>query len=1498
MTRAPAIGGAPEPLGVTPCGDGVNVAVFSANATAIQFCRFEGDREVGCVTLRDRTGDVFHDHIADVAPGARYGLRAHGPFLPREGHRFNPAKLLVDPYARAIDRRFVLHPAMFAYRTDAPEDALSFDDTDSAPFVPKGIVQGAAASPGLASLGPASQLTPWARTVLYELHVRGFTARHPEIPATLRGRFAGLAHPAAIAHLVRLGVTAVEIMPAAAWIEERHLAARGLRNHWGYNPVALMAPDPGLAPGGWDEIRAAVAALTEAGIEVILDVVLNHTGEGDANGPTLSLRGLDNATYYRLPTDAPWRYVDDTGCGNTLALDRPAPLRMAMDALRRWAGQAGVHGFRFDLATTLGRREGGFDPAAPLLSAIAQDPLLRQMKLIAEPWDVGPGGYQIGAFPPAWAESNDRFRDGVRRFWRGDPGQLGELATRLAGSADLFAARRVASRSVNFVVAHDGFTLADLVSYTHKVNAANGEGNRDGRDANFSWNNGAEGPSDDPAVLAARRRDQRALLATLLLARGTPMLAMGAELGHSQGGNNNAYAQDNPTSWLDWAAADAGLLAWTSRLLRIRREHAVLRGDRFMTGAPNDASLLPDVAWTDAAGEIMPPAGWQAPDGNTLVMTLTGGDELGGAADAHPVMAGEGRPSTTFSRASGKVVDGRLSPAMTGWAVDRAPLDALISRRRVSVILHRGLQPIQVVLPPPRTGHDWHLLADSTADESPDHDPPAPVVAAPVVTGMTVTGPEVDPPVGGERTVIGPIVTGPNVTIAARSVLVLVEQPRQPRGRTAADPALLDRLAQAAGIAPEWWDVDGNRTSVSDDTRRALLAAMRLPAATAGEARDTLRHLGDERDRRAVPLAMVAHSDGPAILPLGLERGLGRRPLWLTIEREDGETQRVRVGAEDGTLAAFTGADGMPAQTWRVALPALPAGRHRLWRDDAPELVCHLTMAPRRCHLPDVIAGGGRRFGISAQLYSLRRAGDQGIGDFTTLGVLAAAAGRERAATIGINPLHMLFPDQRERASPYHPSDRRFLDPIYLDVADASADPYPEATRALLAEQADRIGAVSASDIVAYPKVWALKRAILQRRFANFTACDQGHPAAGADFRRFVADGGAELRRFATFQAIAETRPGEAWHHWPAELRSANSNAVAAVGQAQAERVRFHQYLQFLADRQFAAAAAKARASGLELGLFRDLAVGAAPDGAEAWACADGLAQGAWIGAPPDPFAAEGQNWHLPPPLPLRLARDGFAAFAALLAANMRHAGALRIDHVMGLARLFWIPDGGTGADGAYVAYPLASLLGQVALESVRAGCMVVGEDLGTVPDGLRPALSEADILSYRVLLFERDGRSFRPAPRYPARAVACVTTHDLPPLAGWWEGADIEERAALGLLPPGRHEAAERAVERAALVEALVGQGCLVPPASAAPPVAQVVAGAHAFLAATPADLMLVQADDLAGMRTGVNLPGTDTERPNWRRRLPMPVDALLTGEIAQTILRAVREADRGTDR
>ena len=1359
MAKAGIDSGSPEPLGVTPVGSGVNVAVFSANATAIEFCLFDGDSETRRIRLSERIGDVFHGFVPDIPEGARYGLRAHGPYAPNEGHRFNSSKLLIDPYARAIDRPFKLHASMFS-----DPGGAGFNADDSAAAMPKGIV--AADRSQAARPSPV----PWDRTVLYELHVRGFTMRRDAIPEPLRGTFAGLAHSASIDHLTKLGVTSVEIMPAAAWIEERHLSALGLTNYWGYNPVAFMVPDPRLSPGGWDEVRAAVDALAAAGIETIVDVVLNHTGEGDALGPTVSLRGLDNASYYRLQPGNPAAYVDDAGCGNVLALDRPPVVRLAMDALRAWVELGGVHGFRFDLATTLGRRAMGFDPTAPLLTAIAQDPALRQLKLIAEPWDVGLGGYRIGQFPPAWGEWNDRYRDDVRQFWRGDATELGALATRLAGSDDLFKAKDRPARGVNFVVAHDGFTLADLVSYEAKHNQANGEDNRDGTDANYSWNEGVEGPTDDPAIRAARGRDQRALIATLLLARGTPMLAMGMELGHSQGGNNNAYAQDNEAAWIDWTAADEMLLGWTRRLVQIRREHPVLHQDRFLTGQPVEGVFLPDVAWLHPDGRAMADNDWRA--SSALIMLLSGADD------------------------------------------------------RVAVAINRGKADIAATLPDPRGGFVWHCLADSANPSA-------------------KAGPIAD---------IGCMLPG-------RSVVVLAEIAEAGPGqmRRVGNPAL-DRLSAVAGISAEWWDNAGGQHIVTADTRRALLAAMHLPAGTEREAADSLVAFADDHNRRPLPFALTGWAGEPVVLEIPIEHGFDRRPLELVLELEDGGAQSFRVSTSEGRIIAATAWDGRPYRLWQVELLPIPVGRHVLTRQDAPKAPCHVTVAPRHCWMPDVLAGGGRLFGLSAQLYSLRRPGDQGVGDFTTLAELAEAAAPLGASTVMINPLHALFASDRSRASPYSPSDRRFLDPIYLDLPGLE-------------------GMASGND-VDYVQIWHRKRAILEHQYA------QSDASTALD--RFIGEGGEALRNFAIFEAVAETLPGQNWHDWKG-LADAGSPEVAAFAAKYADRVRFHQYVQFLCEKQFADVALLAKKSNLSIGLMRDLAVGGAPDGAEIWSQPQLYTTGVSVGAPPDQLAPNGQVWGLPPPNPNAMRRAGYDAFAQLLAANMRHAGGVRIDHVMALTRLFWVPEGADGASGAYVANPLEDLLAQVTLESHRAECLVVGEDLGTVPEGLRPRLADAGMLGYRVVLLEREGLGFRRPEAYPANALACVTTHDLPTFAGWWEGADIAERAAIGLVTAEAKDAAlaEREKEKQKLVECLVAEGLLTERET---DLTAVTAAAHAFAARSPAALVLAQADDLGGERIAVNLPGTDRERPNWRRRIATPLPDLLETGVARAILSALR--------
>jgi isoamylase len=608
----PTLPGRPWPLGASITEDGVNFAVASTHAERIELCLFdETGRETTRLKLPERSGPVFHGFVPGLQAGQAYGLRAHGPWEPSRGHWFDPAKLLLDPYARALTGRFVW--------TSAHGSSAAARGRDTADVMLKAVV--VADTPPAASAGPGAA---WAETLIYEAHVKGLTARQPAVPPSLRGTYLGLAQPVVVDHLVKLGVTAIELLPIWAFLDERRLAGQGLVNYWGYNPIAFFVPEPRYALADPAvEFGAMIRALHEAGIEVILDVVLNHTAESDATGPTLSLRGLDNEGYYRLDPDGDW--TNHTGTGNTLDLSKPLTLQLAMDALRHWAVAYGVDGFRFDLGAVLGRdRQDRFDPDGPFLQALRQDPVLGRLKLIAEPWDIGPGGYRLGDFPHPFAEWNDRFRDAVRCFWRGDEAAAPGLAGRLLGSADSFeSSGRAPQASLNFVTSHDGFTVADLGSYAQRHNEANGEANRDGHADNHSLNHGVEGPSDDPGVLAARGRHRRNLLATLLLSQGTPMLLMGDELGHSQAGNNNAYCQDNELTWLDWSAIDEPLLRFVQKLAALRRQHPALRRRHFLHGTRSDPAGLPDVTWLSEDG-IMTVEDWQEPGRRCLGLLLAG----------------------------------------------------------------------------------------------------------------------------------------------------------------------------------------------------------------------------------------------------------------------------------------------------------------------------------------------------------------------------------------------------------------------------------------------------------------------------------------------------------------------------------------------------------------------------------------------------------------------------------------------------------------------------------------------------------------------------------------------------------------------------------------------------------------------------------------------------------------------------------------------------------
>jgi glycogen operon protein len=625
--------GSPYPLGATWDGLGTNFAVFSAHAERIDLCLFDpsGRRQIAAFTLPECTDEVWHGYLPNAHVGQLYGYRAHGPYEPQRGYRFNPSKLLLDPYARRIAGELKWSDALFGYRVNSPRADLSHDRRDSAPGMVKAVVTDE--SFNWADDRPPN--IPWSDTVIYEAHLRGLSMLCEEIRPNERGTFAALAEPKIIDHLRRLGVTTVELLPIHSFVQDRTLLQKGLRNYWGYNSLGFFAIEPRyLSENSTHEMRVAVRRLHAAGLEVILDVVYNHTAEGSELGPTLSLRGLDNTSYYRLVSDNPRHCINDTGTGNTLNLSNARVLQMVMDSLRYWVTQFHVDGFRFDLGVTLGREPNGFDPGAGFFDALRQDPILSRVKLISEPWDIGPGGYQLGHHPPGFAEWNDRFRDTTRRFWRGDAGQRGDFAARLAGSSDLFDRRaRRPWASINYAASHDGYTLADVVSYVERHNEANGEENRDGHGDNHSANWGVEGPTDDVAINEIRGRVQRAMLATVFLSHGTPMLLAGDEFGRTQRGNNNAYCQDNEISWLDWKQAETPaakeLAAYVARLIQLRHDNPVLRCRHFLHGKDELAPGVLDIAWFDGNGDLIENESWNNPEERLLAVRRASQNEDG-----------------------------------------------------------------------------------------------------------------------------------------------------------------------------------------------------------------------------------------------------------------------------------------------------------------------------------------------------------------------------------------------------------------------------------------------------------------------------------------------------------------------------------------------------------------------------------------------------------------------------------------------------------------------------------------------------------------------------------------------------------------------------------------------------------------------------------------------------------------------------------------------------
>ncbi|MBJ9752203.1 glycogen debranching protein GlgX [Burkholderia cepacia] len=1277
--------GTPDRLGAHWDGHGVNFAVYSKHASRLDVCLFDpaGSTELARIPLPSRTGDVWHGFVPNATPGLVYGYRAHGDYAPADGHRFNPHKLLVDPYARELVGEMRWNDAVYGYaRGTGPECSTTPDTHDSAPYVPKSRVTRPLQQ---VDARPPRPATPWCDTVIYELHVRGFSMLHPDVPAVLRGKLAALATPPLIDYLHALGITAVELMPTTAFIDEPGLVERGLRNYWGYNPISLFATHRDyLLHDDVGEFVRTIDALHAAGIEVILDIVLGHTAELGASGPTLGLRGLDNATYYRTMPGQPACYADYTGCGNTLDLSVPAVVELVHAALRYWACDIGVDGFRFDLGATMMRdRDGQFCKDALLARTIADDADLSALKLIVEPWDLGTPGNFAGAFPAPFVEWNDRYRQDIARFWRAEPGARRECATRFAGSSDLFeTSGRPPQTGINYVASHDGLPLADQtasaehsgapLSHVHDV------GTRD------------------------RRRQRASRLATLLLSHGTPMLLAGDELSRSQQGVDNAYCYDSPLSWIDWSARDdpaRNLVPVVRAATRLRRAGTLLRQTRFFDGRA--------IAGADTYRDIT----WLSPDGHTM----TGPDW-----------------------------DATHEPALAILLVDPARTTPG-GPERLYLALNAGPTARTFKIPdcPGHRDGAWLMWLDSSADSQP---------TAVLHAGHTA------------------------IELDSGGMLALIPADTHSLGVSAA----LAARAHQAGILTEYTDLVGAR--------------IQAPAASLARLATALEMRGNTRASTGAPVA-----------------------------------------------------------------PTVPT-----------------------CWLPEALRSSGRRWVLSVQTYALRSKETWGIGDYDALAQVAQAAAHVGAAGVLSSPVHaprLTCPDQ---ASPYSPDDRLMLNPLLISVPRAAGRTPPPGYLRFLDRDDVRaeLMRLERADTIDSAAVASLKLRALSYLHEAFRERESGPARSpeGDAYRRFCDASGAALYEYAVFQVLSETFSREAgghmpWTAWPPQYHRPDSPAVRQFALKHAVRVDFFMYLQWIARGQWHDAAQRIRAAGMPIGLAADLAVGADLDSTEGWRWSDLLVHGVGLGAPPDAFSPGGQCWGIAPWHPGKLAAVGYAPFNMLLSAAMHDAGAVRIDHAVGLMRQYWIPYRRSARDGAYVRFPFDSLMRCVANASRSHRCMVICEDLGLVPPTLRERLEQACTFGFRVAWFERepDG-SFKDGSDYQPLTVAMTSTHDLPTTAGFFLATDIARRDALHLYasPEQRERAkAERCDTLAALRARLARYGPTDDPAA-------FTDALHRFLTDSASRLVVAQLDDILGVTEQANLPEWGDKPPNWRRRLTICVETL----------------------
>ncbi|MCS7206097.1 MAG: glycogen debranching protein GlgX [Leptospiraceae bacterium] len=1434
--------GKPYPLGANWDGSGVNFAIYSKHAERVYLCLFDdvnSRRESVCIPLKYRTHYIWHCYIEGILPGQLYGYRVYGPYNPKEGHRFNPSKLLLDPYALAIGRDLIWSDVHFGYKLPNKfHERNPQDNADKA-------LLAAVIDPAFSWGDDKPLRIPWKDTIIYEVHLKGYTKLHHLVPEELRGTYLAFTTEPVINYLKDLGVTTIEFLPIQHSISEYHLVKRRLVNYWGYNPIAFFAPNPRYAYGkrmtdAINEFKTMVKVLHQAGFEVILDVVYNHTAEGDHRGPTLSFRGIDNLSYYRVYEDKKDEYLDFTGCGNTLNHQNHQVLQLIMDSLRYWITEMHVDGFRFDLASALARELHDVDRLNCFFALIQQDPIISKAKLIAEPWDLGQDGYQLGNFPPGWTEWNGKFRDSVRRVINEYETNLSDFATRICGSSDLYKKDdRKTYSSINYITCHDGFTLRDLVSYNQKHNEANGENNQDGFNQNFSKNYGVEGDTNDHKIKLLRLKKQKLFLTTLFISQGVPMLLAGDELNRTQKGNNNAYCQDNEISYVSWEENEFSqeLYITTKFLITLRKSNEVFRRIEFFEGEEKKIMDVKDIYWIHPDGREMESKDWE----KQLCLGMILPAEFGERFEFYTSLQGD----TLFVifNFSNQRINFKIPEIIpTRWTLifdtnkhlfvsteepflDKFNIEVEKYFANESISVKNFYESLQILY------SDGRIYLPNDEIEIPEH---------------------------------------------SIKILKADKNWKEAHVRRNYRLSLLEKLMDSTGVIRTYYDLLGRKFELSYHEIFMVFRSLHLPVKDLSSLESVYENYINDLWFKGITSSYVFTVNEEITLEISILEIFKEFEIQIYQDKQlvyQKEYKNFPI-IETHTIY-FTRFKKLKMVKTKIHISEkLKIGYYEILILNNKEIYTKgsLIITPDECYYDNKIYTG-----VWIQLYALRSQSNLGIGDFGDLKKLALIIKKYNFNLIGLSPLHY-FSISSENVSPYYPASRLAIHPIYIDIFQLEEFHTSQNALKKWKEFLPKIESEKKQKIINYELIYNIKKEILWEAYKEF----QKNPKFEQRREEFEEYKNENQLLFyhALFELVKEIYKNI---QLPNHIFKQNSEIQNQFLREYREKLDFYQYLFYLAEKQFLKIKEEIQQEGVYL--YLDLAVGCAPEQVEYFYWEEiypfVFSRNARAGAPPDPFSSKGQDWGLAVFNPCTLKKIGYEPFIKLLQRNLFQNTLLRIDHIMWFYRLFWIVKEGSQQTSTYVRYPDQDLFKILSLESQLHQSLIIGEDLGTVPQEVKDIMAQKKILSWKVFYFEKTQEAYLDPQKYPLQSVATINTHDLPTLAGFWMGKDIEELHRMKKITQEEllNLLEKRNQEKLKMIELLKQKGYfkddtpLTEDSIYDPKIAYYF---HKLLAEAPSKILLVSIYDLLGESDQPNFPGTTNEYPNWRMRNSIPIEEI----------------------